>query len=298
MKNFYGIIRAFAAKKKLSLLFTVLFSALMMHATDWNSIAWLADGAGEGAYANLYKADPAFGQNVINIQKPEFAAEAGIYTNFPAGITSCTLPEGKYVIAGAGMVLYLSAFTAKETAVTVEAGGINYDFKIFYANGTGDVSGGDPDPKPQGGDLTPAKYRGSETVEVSGSPCLFEWLITRNADATLTFEISWKADIVGAVPQICLEGSFITMPSQEKLARFTTTTTYTDGATLNDTFFYMAYAGGAARIEITGYTVGASNENTGFENISAPVKTRKFIENGMLYIERNGVRFNALGSQL
>lgn len=283
--------------RKLSLLLAILFSGMMMHATDWNSIAWLADGAGEGAYANLYKADPAYGQNVINIQKPEFAAEAGIYTNFPAGITSCTLPEGKYVIAGAGMVLYLSAFTAKETAVSVEAGGIKYDFKIFYANGTGDVTPDKPiDPDQPSGDLTPATYYGSETVEVSGSPCVFEWSITRNADATLTFELSWNADITGAVPQLCLNGTFLNLPAQNKVARYTTTDKFEDGATLNDTFFYMAYAGGAARIEITGYTVGASNEKTGLMTPSATTKARKVIENGMLYIERNGVRFDATGA--
>ena len=283
--------------KKFFLLLAVLFSGMMVHATDWDKIAWLADGAGEGAYANLYKVDPAFGQNVINIQKPEFAAEAGIYTNFPAGITSCSLPSGKYVIAGAGMVLYLSAFSAKETAVTVEAGGISYSFKVFYANGTGDVTPNDPDkPDQPSGDLTPATFHGSQEVEIKGAPCLFEWSITRNADGTLTFELSWAADIEGAVPQLCLNGTFLNLPAQNKLARYTTTDKFEEGATLNDTFFYMAYAGGAARIEITGYTVGASNDKTALLNLSAPVKARKVIENGMLYIERNGVRFDATGA--
>ncbi len=247
--------------RKISILSILLSICLMSFATDWSSIAYLADGAGDGAYANKYKVAAAFGQNVINIQQPGFAAAPGIYTNFPAGIDACSLPQGKYVIEGAGMVLYLSAFTQKETPVTVTAGGVEYAFKVYYVDGEGEEGGGDePGGDDPVGDLTPATYYGSATVEVSGSPCQFTWHITRNADATLTFDISWDADIVGAVPQICLEGTFITMPSQQKHAVLTTTQTYVDGATLSDTFFYIAYAGGVARVDITGYTVGASNE--------------------------------------
>jgi hypothetical protein len=279
---------------------------MMSFAVDWSGIEWLADGAGDGAFANKYKVAAAFGQNVINIQKPGFAAEAGIYTNFPAGISSCSLPDGKYVIEGAGMILYLTAFTAKETAVSVEAGGSTYDFTVFYADGTGEVSGGgsepDPDPDPHQGDLTPATYHGSEVVTCAGADVTFNWAITRNADATLTFELKWSSDIVGSVPQVCINGAFTTMPAQERVARFTTTATFVDGETLNDTFFYMAYAGGAARIEITGYTVGASNEEPqpmAIENIfNNETRTRKVIENGMLYIIKDGIRYNALGVEI
>lgn len=287
--------------KKLSLLIALLSASVMSFATDWNSLPWLGDGAGDGAYANLYKVDAAFGQNVINIQKPGFASAPGIYTTFPAAISSCSLEESGYVIDGAGMILYLSAFTAKVTPVTVQAGGIDYAFKVFYANGTGEIPTDTVEPVGPSGDLTPATYYGSSEVEVSGSPCQFQWAITRNADATLTFEISWAADIVGAVPQICLDGSFITMPAQGKTARYTSTTTYTDGATLNNTFFYIAYAGGAARVEITGYTVGVSNakpDTTGFATPAVEQKSRKVIENGMLYIIRDGVKFNALGAEI
>ena len=286
----------------------LLCIATMTFATDWSTIAWLGDGAGGGAYANKYKVDAAFGQTVVNIQHPGFAAEDGIYTNFPAGVESCTLPEGKYVIEGAGMVLYLSAFTQKETAVTVTAGGVDYAFKVYYADGEGEAGGGEEGQgggEQPGGDLTPATFYGSATVEVSGAPCEFTWNITRNADATLTFDIAWAADIVGAVPQICLQGAFITMPAQEKHAMFTTTQTFVDGTTLNDTFFYIAYAGGAARVDITGYTVGAGNEKPGsqgeeqgIEQQSVSPKAHKIIENGQIYILKNGVRYNVFGTAI
>ena len=288
--------------RKISILSILLSICLMSFATDWSSIAYLADGAGDGAYANKYKVAAAFGQNVINIQQPGFAAAPGIYTNFPAGIDACSLPQGKYVIEGAGMVLYLSAFTQKETPVTVTAGGVDYAFKVYYADGEGEEGGGDePGGDDPVGDLTPATYYGSASVEVSGSPCQFTWHITRNADATLTFDISWDADIVGAVPQICLEGSFITMPSQQKHAVLTTTQTYVDGATLSDTFFYIAYAGGAARVDITGYTVGASNEpsdTTAVENIHSTDAVRKVLENGQVLILKNGIRYGLNGTEI
>ena len=295
-------------KKKILSLWTLLCIAAMTFATDWSTIAWLGDGAGGGAYANKYKVEAAFGQTVVNIQHPGFAAEDGIYTNFPAGIESCTLPEGKYVIEGAGMVLYLSAFTQKETSVTVTAGSVDYAFKVYYADGEGEAGGGEEGQgggEQTGGDLTPATFYGSATVDVSGAPCEFTWNITRNADATLTFDIAWAADIVGAVPQICLQGTFITMPAQEKHAMFTTTQTFVDGTTLNDTFFYIAYAGGVARVDITGYTVGAGNEKPGsqgeeqgFEQHSVSPKAHKIIENGQIYILKNGVRYNVFGTEI
>lgn len=288
--------------KKLFTLIALIGVAMLAFATDWSGIAWLADGAGEGAYANKYKVEAAFGQTVVNIQKPSFAAEPGIYTNFPAGIASCTLPDGKYVIEGAGMVLYLSAFTQKVTAVSVEAGGVNYDFQVYYEDGEGEVPGDEPGGggDEPGGDLTPATYYGSEVVTCAGTDVTFNWAITRNADATLTFELKWLSDIVGAVPQICLDGAFTTMPAQERVALFTTTATYVDGTTLNDTFFYMAYAGGAARIDITGYTVGASNEQpSAIEHIlDSDARIRKVIENGQIVIIKNGVRYNALGTEI
>jgi len=203
-------------------------------------------------------------------------------------------------------VLYLSAFTQKETSVTVTAGGVNYDFKVYYEDGEGEVPGDEPggdEPggDEPGGDLTPATYYGSTTVDVNGSPCMFTWFITRNADATLTFDISWQADIVGTVPQICLEGTFITMPAQEKHAVLTTTQTYVDGAALNDTFFYIAYAGGAARVDITGYTVGASNDPSGttaVEDMFMSKKAHKTIMDGQVIIIKNGLRYNLLGVEI
>ena len=65
--------------KKISFLFALLCASVMSFAAiDWSQYEYLGDGAGGGAYSNKYKVAPAEGQNVVNIQKPGWAAEAGI----------------------------------------------------------------------------------------------------------------------------------------------------------------------------------------------------------------------------
>lgn len=293
-------------KKKFFLLSSILLVALYGFAVDWSTINWLPDGAGEGAYANKYKVEAAFGQNVVNIQLD--GDKPAVYTYFLAAVTSCSLPADQYRINGAGVYLYLSAFTAKETAVSVEVGGVTYDFLVYYADGTGEISDnpeGQGD-EPQQGDLTPATFYGRDVKQVNGADVTFDWSITRNADATLTFEITWSADIAGVVPQVSVNEVYTTMPMQGRLARFTTKETYTDGDQ-PAIFFLIAYTGNAARIDIS-YTVGAANTKPGEEpgdnpeqgldNAFRTVKAHKVIVNGMLYIEKNGKRYNALGTEI
>ena len=103
---------------------------------DWDNIEFLGDGFGGGEYSNQFKVCAAEGQTVVNIQKPDWAAEGGIYTNFPAGISAVSLAEGLYTIDGAGVVLHLAAFAAMYTDVTVTAGDVDYDFTVYNAKGT------------------------------------------------------------------------------------------------------------------------------------------------------------------
>lgn len=96
---------------------------------NWDAIAWVPNSN------NKFKVFAAEGQNVDVVQHPGFADEDGIYTTFPAGINSCSLGDGKYAVQGAGIVLYLSAFTAQVTEVTVTADGADYVFYVYYADG-------------------------------------------------------------------------------------------------------------------------------------------------------------------
>ena len=125
-------------RKKLTILFALLCASMMGFAIDWSGYEYLGDGAGGGAYSNKYKVAPAEGQNVVNIQKPGWAAEAGIYTSdFGGAISSCSLGD-KCAIDGGGIVLYLSAFTAKETEVTVVAAQGSKTFTVYYEDGEPD----------------------------------------------------------------------------------------------------------------------------------------------------------------
>ena len=131
-------------KNKLTLLFALLCASMMSFAIDWSGYEYLGDGAGGGAYSNKYKLAPGEGQGVVNIQHPGWATADGIYTTFPAGVTECSLGAGNFDIDGAGMILHLSAFTAKETEVTVTHGTGTCVFTVYYEDGTeGGGGGGD-----------------------------------------------------------------------------------------------------------------------------------------------------------
>ena len=126
--------------KKIFFLTALLCASMMSFATDWSGIEWLGDGAGGGIYAEKYKLAAAEGQEVVNIQQFGAATEPGIYTRFGAAIKAeggCSLPDGKYMLDGSGMLLYLSAFTQKETEVkVVTADEKEYVFQVFFVDGT------------------------------------------------------------------------------------------------------------------------------------------------------------------
>ena len=104
---------------------------------DWENIEFLGDGSPEQTFGNQFKVcKEGDVPGVVNIQKPGFAAETGIYVTFPSPVFGeISLAEGQYVINGAGMVLYLSAFTAQETEVSVVCDGNTYVFTVYNALG-------------------------------------------------------------------------------------------------------------------------------------------------------------------
>ena len=103
---------------------------------DWDNLPWL--GSTDAAYAEQFKVcvgDPA-PSSVVNIQSPGWATEIGIYITFPsAAFGQISLSEGQYAIQGAGMLLYVSAFTAKETEVSVVCENVEYVFTVYNDKG-------------------------------------------------------------------------------------------------------------------------------------------------------------------
>ena len=111
-------------------------------AIDWSSIAWLGNGSGLPENTDKYKISQNCLQEVVNIQKPGWADEPGIYVVAPGAIESCSVDGA---IQGGGMVLYLSSFTAKVTEVTINYAGGSCTFWVYYADGTeGGAEGGTP----------------------------------------------------------------------------------------------------------------------------------------------------------
>lgn len=106
---------------------------------DWENIAFLGDGSPEQTHANQFKlCKEGEYPGVVNVQKPDFAKESGIYVTFPgAAFGEISLQEGTYAIQGAGMILYCSAFDAQqETEVTVVCDNNPIVFTIYNANYT------------------------------------------------------------------------------------------------------------------------------------------------------------------
>lgn len=125
--------------KKISIRFFAMVTMLLCASTmafaavDWSKYEFIGDGAGGGKYSNKYKVETVDGLSVVNIQKPGFAEEAGIYMTLPAEISECSVASA---IQGAGIVVYLSAFTAQETEVTITYAPANeVTFHVYYADG-------------------------------------------------------------------------------------------------------------------------------------------------------------------
>ena len=104
---------------------------------DWDAIEFFNVGlAPEDENYNQFKICKAGeNPNIVNIQVAPWADNnKGIYINFPsAEFTTISLPEGQYKVDGAGILLYLTAFTAKETEVTINYKGEDCIFTVYNA---------------------------------------------------------------------------------------------------------------------------------------------------------------------
>lgn len=104
-------------------------------ANPWKSIP---NGGSQWYYNNVTKQNIS---SVVNIQKPGWAAEDGVYITVPAGISQVDVngvTSGVAAIDGAGFVVYLSAMTKKYNDVTITHGlGTSY-IQIENTNGSED----------------------------------------------------------------------------------------------------------------------------------------------------------------
>lgn len=109
------------------------------------------------------------------------------------------------------------------------------------------------------GALEPATWYGTAVFKVNGNPVAVNYSITRTSDRTLTYRTVLSETVTGMSMQLN-DGEYRLMTQDEtgRIAEWTSTNTYLDGAT-HSMFFYPAFEGGADRWDVN-YIVGSSNE--------------------------------------
>lgn len=100
-----------------------------MWAIDWTTIGWVGNSNSKFKVA---AEDDANLPNVVNVQKPGWSAETGIYMTFPAAGITCS---HACAVDGAGICLYISQFEKQETEVTVTYAGGSKTFYVYNADG-------------------------------------------------------------------------------------------------------------------------------------------------------------------
>ena len=101
---------------------------------DWENLAWLG-----GSNDKIKVCVEQEGVNVVNVQNPHWSetTEDGIYMGFPsAAWGAISLPEGKYEIQGAGILVFLSALTEEYNDISIVCQDVEYILHIFNANNT------------------------------------------------------------------------------------------------------------------------------------------------------------------
>lgn len=136
--------------KKISFLFALLCASVMSFAFTSAPDTWI--GTTDATYANQFKWSEIDGvatpTDVVNIQKPGFASEIGIYITFPDAAFNAIYYNGTqkangtdFKIDGAGVVFYLSSLTAKNTEIILKNGETTrFGFNIYNEKGeTGEL---------------------------------------------------------------------------------------------------------------------------------------------------------------
>ena len=110
------------------------------------------------------------------------------------------------------------------------------------------------------GALEPATWYGTAVFEVKGNPVAVNYSITRTSDRTLTYRTVLSETLTGIFMQLN-DGEYrpMTQDATGRIAEWTSTNTYEDGAT-HSMFFYPEFEGGANRWDVVNYIVGSSNE--------------------------------------
>ena len=257
--------------------------------------------------------DPA-PSSIVNIQS-SFGTEPGIYVTFPsADFGAISLDEDQYAIQGAGMLLYVSAFLYDaETEVTVVCQNVEYTLTVKNVN-------------PETAPVVIPQYEVAEAIAAGladNTEIEVRGIITRMEMKGKNFAKYGSVNIYVADANGA-EGEFeffncyslaadtfkTTVPAYDASATaFADVTEVTDknGLTIHvgDTVIahgnYTYYTQTSMHELKTGcYLVYAKTPGapypTDIDNTAAEQKAIKLIENGQLFIIKNGVRYDAQGA--
>ena len=212
----------------------------------WANVDWV------GASDNKYKVSHECLSSVVNVQQPPWAAERGIYVTAPAGISSCTVNGA---IDGAGMILYLSSFTAKETEVTITHGLGTCTFWVYYADGTeGGEGGEEPEPEPTPDPtVTPGYSAGAGT----NAGANYTYVYTNDDAGNVRLWVTFSEALVGvAGPQFYTDGNVaIAATTTDNKVFYTSVTGKKDGDVVK-LRARIPRAGGLTETPLLSHTVG------------------------------------------
>lgn len=108
------------------------------------------------------------------------------------------------------------------------------------------------------GELEPETYWGNGT----SADVAIAYSITRNADHTLTYTVEALHSKDGFGVQVNDGEYHNAVKGDDGIYRYSSASTYEDGVVING-FFYMPFAGGAARVDFS-YTVGSASEQQAY----------------------------------
>ena len=227
----------------------------------WADVDWVAGSD------NKYKVFHECLSQVVSVQQPGWAAEKGIYVSVPAGISSCTVNGA---IDGAGMILYLSSFTAKETEVTITHGLGSCTFWVYYADGTeggNEGEGGEtpgeggeepeprPDPTPDP-TVTPGYSAGAGT----NAGANYTYVYTNDDAGNVRLWVTFSEAVEGvAGPQFYTDGNVaIEATTTDNKVFYTSVTGKKDGDVVK-LRARIPRAGGLTETPLLSHTVGTES---------------------------------------
>ena len=242
----------------------------------------------------------------------KYAATGSVCNVNASGVLYCTL-------CGIDYFLYENANNGNPVYRMYADKTGNAQYKPFYVYKVGEGGGETPD--------TPDTPQGSQTGSCSGTSTGVDPFYTNAnpqfAVQSLTQGFNWKAETTTTGVNITVQfldnlpgmtspylftfdaqgvliGNPIQMSGWDNATR-TATPTLTGLSNGTDLIFLVQVALEAGKILFTErvqYIVGEDCNDTALEQPSVTTTARKIIENGQIYIIHNGIRYNALGTQI